>query len=102
MNSQTVVFLPGIMGSVLQRQGQTIWPGELKDFIFGYRKLAQLMSPDVVASDIIRSVSISTQYAAIVDTLARCGFRESDGSLRAFPYDWRRSNTVSAAALAGW
>lgn len=100
MNSQTVVFLPGIMGSVLQHQGQTVWPGELKDFIFGYRKLAQLMSSDVVASDIIRSVSISTQYAAIVDTLARCGFRESDGSLRPFPYDWRRSNTLSATALA--
>lgn len=100
MNAQTVVFLPGIMGSVLRRQGEMIWPGELKDFVFGYKKLASLLSDEVAATDIIRSVSISRQYAAIVDTLARCGFRESDGSLRAFAYDWRRSNTVSAAALA--
>jgi len=100
MNAQTVVFLPGIMGSVLRLQGEMVWPGELKDFVFGYKKLPALMSDEVAATDIIRSVSISRQYAAIVDTLGRCGFRESEGSLRAFAYDWRRSNTVSAAALA--
>lgn len=100
MNSHVAVILPGIMGSVLQNEGQTIWPGELKDFVFGYRKLEELMADTVTATDILRSVSISKQYAALVGTLERCGFRENDGSLRAFAYDWRRSNAVSAMALA--
>ncbi|MBL8293503.1 MAG: alpha/beta fold hydrolase [Bryobacterales bacterium] len=100
MNSHVAVFLPGIMGSVLQNDGRTIWPGELKDFVFGYRKLEELMADSVTATDILRSVSISKQYASLVGTLERCGFRENDGSLRTFAYDWRRSNAVSAMALA--
>ncbi|MCC6588987.1 MAG: alpha/beta fold hydrolase [Bryobacterales bacterium] len=100
MSKQTVVFVPGIMGSVLALGGQVIWPGSPKDFIFGYKKLRELMSDDLVATDIIRSVSISTQYQALMKTLEKCGFHESDGTLVPLPYDWRRSNFKAAEALA--
>jgi pimeloyl-ACP methyl ester carboxylesterase len=100
MKREVVVVLPGIMGSVLERKGQLVWPGELKDLIFGYRRLNDLMSDDLVPTGVIRSVSISRQYAALFETLEQFGFREQDGSLVPFAYDWRRSNIVSAAALA--
>ena len=97
-----VVFLPGIMGSELRLGGESVWPGPFSNLVLHYGKMSQLMRDDLVATDIIRSFSLSEQYKALLDDLKTCGFDElSDPrTLYVVPYDWRKSNVLSANILA--
>src|SRR5262249_9734357 len=56
----------------------------------------------LVATDVIRSYSISTQYQSLINDLGRCGFRENADppTLVICPYDWRKANELAAVALA--
>jgi pimeloyl-ACP methyl ester carboxylesterase len=95
-----VVFIPGIMGSELSLGGEVIWPGPVTSLIFAYKKMDQLLSPDLVATDVIRSYSFSTQYQALIDDLSTLGFGEDARTLLVFPYDWRKPNEQIAERLA--
>lgn len=87
------------MGSVLTLQGQVIWPGSLASMVLPYKKMKELLDPSLVASDIIRSFSVSVQYGALIDDLKAWGFTEGK-NLFVCPYDWRKRNEDAAEVLA--
>jgi hypothetical protein len=90
------------MGSVLELNGEMIWPGSPLEILLPYKKMSKLMNPDLIATDIIRKVSISEQYEKLIEDLGKCGFREDDNpkTLYVCPYDWRKDNALSAQKLA--
>src|SRR5262252_3221560 len=96
------ILVPGIMGSQLELKGEVIWPGSILNLIGSYKKMGELMDPNLEATDVIRSFSISEQYQGLIDDLGKCGFRETDQPPTLFvcPYDWRRDNALSANTLA--
>src|SRR5690242_15686000 len=87
------------MGSVLKLDGEVIWPGSLGSLIFAFNKMDELLDERLVATDIIRSFSVSVQYGALVNDLTTWGFKEKK-DLYLCPYDWRKSNEEAAEALA--
>jgi pimeloyl-ACP methyl ester carboxylesterase len=97
-----VVLVPGIMGSELRRGTELVWPGPLHSLLLPYRQMDALTSDDLVATDVIRTYSISTQYQALIDDLITCGFREKSDPPTLFvcPYDWRKANERAAETLA--
>jgi pimeloyl-ACP methyl ester carboxylesterase len=100
--AETVILIPGIMGSQLF-DGQTlVWPGSPAELLLPYSKMAQLLQPGLQVGDIIRSVSVSNQYASLVSALETCGFSEDGAAptLRVCPYDWRKDNRLAAERLA--
>jgi pimeloyl-ACP methyl ester carboxylesterase len=100
--TKVAVLIPGIMGSELRLGDQVVWPGRLTELVLPYRRMAELTRDDLVVAGVIRSVSISNQYGALIDDLATCGFREDDNppTLYPFPYDWRQDNRLAARRLA--
>ena len=40
---KVAVIVPGIMGSVLELNGEVIWPGSVWDLIRSYKKMKELM-----------------------------------------------------------
>jgi phospholipase A1 len=100
---KVIVFLPGILGSALSLNGQQVWPGSFTEYLTGYsqQRLTELLDPGVVAVDIIRSFAIVPQYQALMDFLSTCGFSETSAppTLYTCPYDWRKSNQLSAQTL---
>ena len=100
--AHVAILIPGIMGSVLELNGEVVWPGTPLELLLPYRKMDKLLNPDLIATDVIRKVSISTQYQDLIDDLGKCGFSESDTpkTLHVCPYDWRKDNAESAAKLA--
>src|SRR5262249_30490045 len=99
---QVAILVPGIMGSQLELKGEVIWPGSVLSLIGSYKKMEELMNPNLKATDVIRSFSISEQYQGLIDDLGKCGFRETDQPATLFvcPYDWRQDNALSANTLA--
>jgi pimeloyl-ACP methyl ester carboxylesterase len=89
------------MGSELRLNGALIWPGPAHSLFLAYQMMNELLRPDLVATGIIRSFSISRQYVDLVEDLELCDFREGDETLLLCPYDWRKSITLAAAVLAG-
>jgi len=87
------------MGSVLTLNGEVIWPGPLESLILAYKKMKQLLDPELVAADIIRSFSVSVQYEALINDLSTWGFKEGK-NLYVCPYDWRKCNENAAEVLA--
>src|SRR6266850_6347632 len=100
--AHAAIIIPGIMGSVLELRGEVIWPGSPLDLYLPYNKMSKLMDANLVATDIIRSVSISEQYQKLIDDLGKCGFREDDNpkTLYVCPYDWRKDNALGAQKIA--
>jgi len=100
--AHVAILVPGIMGSVLKHDGQVIWPGPLSSLIFSYKLMDKLLEPNLQVPDVIRKVSISTQYRSLIEDLAKCGFREDSEPQTLFvcPYDWRKDNATSADTLA--
>ncbi|KAB0325100.1 hypothetical protein LSO07_15660 [Janthinobacterium sp. PLB04] len=96
-----IILIPGIMGSVLEDNGKIVWPGSILELMRPYNHMDSLRKPDLVATDVIRSFSLFSQYDNIIDSLEKAGFQEgSEGNLRVFPYDWRKDNELAATALA--
>lgn len=94
------ILIPGIMGSVLQLGDEIIWPGPASSLILPFGKMQELMREDLVATDCIRSFSITDQYQALIDDLMTCGFSEADHTLVVAAYDWRKDNALAAQKLA--
>jgi pimeloyl-ACP methyl ester carboxylesterase len=95
-----VILIPGIMGSVLKLGDEIIWPGPVASLIFPYGKMAELMREDLVATDCIRTFSVTNQYQALIDDLMTCGFSEAGHTLIVAAYDWRKDNARAAQKLA--
>jgi pimeloyl-ACP methyl ester carboxylesterase len=98
-----LVLVPGILGSVLELNGEVIWPGSvLNVFITRYDKMDKLLDPATRAKDIIRKVFVFSQYQDLLQDLERLGFHEADPkpTLFACAYDWRQANEQSAKTLA--
>jgi pimeloyl-ACP methyl ester carboxylesterase len=87
------------MGSVLSLDSEVIWPGSLGSLILAYKKMKELLDPNLVATDIIRSFSVSVQYGALIGDLTTWGFKENN-NLYICPYDWRKHNEDAAEVLA--
>jgi len=97
-----VVLVPGIMGSVLKLGERIIWPGAIRELMFPYRKMEELLSENLEAVDCIRSF-VLPQYEDLIKRMrnwTKQGFREEDHTLVVAAYDWRKSNAESAETLA--
>lgn len=94
------IIVPGIMGCVLKLGDETIWPGPLGSLWLPYDKMQELMREDLVATDCIRTYSVTKQYQDLIDYLATCGFSETDRTLVVAAYDWRKDNALAAEVLA--
>ncbi|HEV7667551.1 MAG TPA: hypothetical protein VGS22_03440 [Thermoanaerobaculia bacterium] len=97
--TEVVVFIPGVMGSVLRLGNEVIWPGSAWSLVGAYQKMTELLRTDLVATDVIRDFAIAEQYTSLLDDLRTFGFKEGE-RLVLFPYDWRKSNAVAAEGLA--
>jgi pimeloyl-ACP methyl ester carboxylesterase len=101
-----VVFVPGIMGSVLRHKtsNKKVWPPSILETISGYGRINELMGADLVATKPIVTVGgFISVYRCILDDIERCGYTSSGANDRkfiSFPYDWRRSNIETAEKLA--
>jgi pimeloyl-ACP methyl ester carboxylesterase len=94
------ILIPGIMGSVLKLGCEVIWPGPVSSLIFPYGKMAELMREDLVATDCIRTFSVTNQYQSLINDLMTCGFSETGHTLIIAAYDWRKDNALAAKKLA--
>lgn len=97
---QVAIIVPGIMGSVLKRNDEIVWPGPVTSLMLSYTKMNDLLRDDLVATDCIRSYFITNQYQQLIDDLETCGFSESNKTLIVAAYDWRKDNADSARVLA--
>ncbi len=97
-----VVLVPGIMGSSLSLDGDEVWPPSVWDVVTGYDDIVKLMDDRVVVDDIIDKVFIKPVYHALLGDIAACGYSVNDVERRfvPFPYDWRKSNEITAVGLA--
>ena len=94
------ILVPGIMGSVLELDGEVIWPGPVRSLILPYKKMKELLHEDLIATDCIRSYFITDQYQQLIDDLQTCEFAETEKTLVVAAYDWRKDNAISAQTLA--
>jgi hypothetical protein len=97
-----VVLLPGLAGSELLDGNETIWPGKVLDFIFGYpeEKLQKLINNPLTVGNIIGHVSVVTIYDSLIKTLQDLGYTEKQKNLVLFPFDWRVDLVTVAGAVA--
>lgn len=106
--STPVIFIPGIMGSKLEKDGKVLWGDSVWTMKGEFEKLAL---PLDLSDDGVQSTGVLTElrvvggivkikeYTAILDSLRKAGLKD-DKTLFVFHYDWRRSNRQSAAELA--
>jgi pimeloyl-ACP methyl ester carboxylesterase len=112
MAIETIVFVPGICGSVLKHGNETIWPGSPWNVAFGSYPEPHVdllaTSDQIKATDVLRSVPLKVLgvtlhhfngYQHAFDALEGMGFQETGGTLIPFPYDWRQDMRRSAQAL---
>jgi pimeloyl-ACP methyl ester carboxylesterase len=99
-----LVFVPGILGSTLERDGKVVW-GDQRSL----SNFPELLIPfdeesgSINATGIIRSIAILGtikihQYDSLYETLKEIGYAEGE-NLFSFPYDWRKSNFNNADEL---
>jgi hypothetical protein len=125
--SDVVVLIPGIMGSVLKKDGREIWSlsgGSLLRALFslgGSAKSLELPNDDpsvddlgdgVIADRLFPDIHIVPGfwkidgYSKAAQYLIDAFNLERGGNYFEFPYDWRRDNRVAARRLAtearGW
>ncbi len=113
MPVDTVVFVPGVCGSILRQGDATIWPGTPANRVFSSYPDAFVdilsTSETITAPDVLRSVPLTVLgrtishfgvYGDVLSLLQRqleCS--EQAGTLIPFAYDWRRDIRISAALL---
>jgi len=98
--SAVSILIPGILGSELRLGNDLIWPGPVRNLFSTYQMMEQLLDPNLIATDVIRSYAFSKQYQALIDDLAILNFIEEERTLFVFPYDWRKANELAAEKLA--
>jgi pimeloyl-ACP methyl ester carboxylesterase len=116
LQKSLVVFVPGIMGSVLRYRGPDRYGNATEEILWGTDGLQNLktlsMTPEKMkapgyAHSVIRSVlTASAGETDIYGSLMRfcsseAGLGLQEGvSFHPFPYDWRQDNAISASRLA--
>jgi hypothetical protein len=116
-----VVVVPGIMGSVLRKDGRDVWNVSGSAIVNGIRSLGTSISSLALSGDSATRESLGDGISAtglISDTHLIPGFWKIDGyssistyltsrftaqrgvNYFEFPYDWRRDNRVAAQRLA--
>ncbi|HEU0076655.1 MAG TPA: hypothetical protein VFQ76_03340, partial [Longimicrobiaceae bacterium] len=117
-----LVFLPGITGSVLKKDGKVVWgfsAGALGSALLskgGSMKKALMLEADppdvddlgdgVVASALVPDLHLIPGfwkidgYTRVIDTIQKRFDVTIGKNLFPFPYDWRRDNRVAARRLA--
>ena len=111
--TQVMIFVPGLMGSELWDDAGKLWPGNAKDWAFGYsdEKFDRLCADDLATPDIVReAVGIVDIYGRWIDAFGSLRSQNDDAplfvetghkpTLIAVPYDWRKSIAVGAVAVA--
>jgi len=98
--NQAMIFIPGIMGSVLKDGDDVVWPGTATGFFGAYDRMNALLKPDLEAADVIRKVFVMDQYGGLITALQPAGITEANGTLVVHPYDWRKDNALAAEGLA--
>jgi pimeloyl-ACP methyl ester carboxylesterase len=119
LHPDLIVFLPGITGSVLEKDGKVLWGNSLPffyDMVTG-NPLAGLTlnAPDnrdddcgdgIVATRLVSNIQIVPRlwklggYSIFSEKLQSRLPLEAGKNFFEFPYDWRRDNRVSARKLA--
>jgi pimeloyl-ACP methyl ester carboxylesterase len=112
MPIDTVIFVPGICGSVLKEGERTIWPGTPLSTVFeSYPdEFVDVLSTSdtIIATDVLRSVPLKVLgltihhfdgYGNALNALRQMGYSEPGGTLIPFAYDWRRDVRACAQAL---
>ena len=83
-----IIFIPGIMGSVLQKRRMPIWPWS--ELLPGtYDRLKDLNDSEIIANKIE-----SFTYTCMLEKL-----KELDVIVDDFPYDWRKNNLSHLSLL---
>lgn len=111
-----VIFIPGILGSVLTKDGKTVWDLSVAGLYNGTRLTElQLDAPgslDLDIGDGITAVSVVDNiggipglwklggYSRLRDKLIADLGLQLDRNFREFPYDWRRDNRVASSRLS--
>jgi pimeloyl-ACP methyl ester carboxylesterase len=116
-----VVLIPGITGSVLQKDGKDIWPPSIRDVLHALLSLgrnlnALKLSEDphevddlgdgITATKLVPDVHLIPGlwkidgYTAISRDIRSRFAVELGRNFFEFPYDWRRDNRVAARKLA--
>lgn len=111
--TQVLVFVPGLMGSELWDDEGRLWPGNARDWAFGYGedKFRRLCADDLHAPDILRrAVGVVDVYDSWMEAFG--GLRDATTNIPLFeeggtkstlipaPYDWRKSIEIGAHAVA--
>lgn len=114
-----VVVIPGLIGSVLSKDGEALWgtsPGALWRVVAG-NALEKLeldgadneednLGDGIVATALVENIEIvpglwkQGGYSRLAESLVQGMHLTRDENYFEFPYDWRRSNRVSAKKLA--
>lgn len=100
----SVIFLPGILGSRLQLDGEEIWPPTAIEAKFGYGRIDQLLDPAVVAGPPIDTVLCFDIYRPILNDLEDIVSGNAGAPRRRFHpfgYDWRLDLRETAKSIAG-
>lgn len=115
-----VIFLPGIAGSVLLKEGKPIWGASfgavtsallrngLDRLIVGRETGEQDLGDGIVASSVLDDVHLIPglwkieAYGGFCKELCLTVGLTPGSNFFAFPYDWRRDNRVSARRLAAF
>lgn len=118
MTKDLVVVIPGISGSVLGKNGKTVWgasagavwrgivSGGLDDLKIPEETGADDLGDGVTVGEVMPDVHMIPGlwkidgYTGFGSELARRMGRTIDAGIVYFPYDWRRDNRVSARAFA--
>ncbi|UXR92845.1 lipase/acyltransferase domain-containing protein [Agrobacterium tumefaciens] len=111
-----VIFIPGILGSVLEKNGKTVWDLSVRGAYAGTRfSELQFDAPSSLDLDIgdgIKAVRVVDNLGGIPGLWKLGGYSRlrqklvSDLALRVgenyreFPYDWRRDNRVASSQLS--
>lgn len=90
---EVLVFIPGIMGTALATpENVEVWPPTPLEGVLGYKRVDQLIRPDLKPTKIIDHVCVDI-YGSLLTAFDRFGFKPDTGHRRFVPfaYDWRKN-----------
>lgn len=103
---ETVVVVPGIMGSDLWLDDERLWPPKI-GIPMRVENPDLLLDSGVITRDIVRRVVIFGFYDKLLDPLKSWGYTEgtpkpgAKGKIIAFPYNWVKGIPETAKLLSG-
>lgn len=102
---ETIVVVPGIMGSDLWLDGERLWPPKI-GITMRVENPDLLLNPRVTTRDIIRRIVVFGFYEKLLDPLKSWGYTEetpkpgAKGKIIAFPYNWTKGIPEIAKLLS--